>query len=310
MSVRDLTILGTASQVPTKHRNHNGYLLRWDGVGVLFDPGEGTQRQMVRAGVTASMINRICITHFHGDHCLGFASMVQRISLDRVPHQVCVHYPVSGQVYYDRLRRASIFHDVSDILACPIKEAGVQATQKEFELTALPLQHGVPAYGFRIEEAPKVRMDQAALNRIGLKGPAVGELMRKGSVMVGSTEVTLEDVSHTERGQSFAFVMDTRLCESCFELAKGVDLLVCESTYLDKDKKMAKENGHMTAAQAATVAKEAGAQRLVLTHFSQRYPRSQDFEEEAGAIFENCVAARDGIRLDLRAPDAPPERLR
>lgn len=310
MSVRDLTVLGTASQVPTKHRNHNGYLLRWDGVGILFDPGEGTQRQMIRAGVTASMIHRICITHFHGDHCLGFASMVQRISLDRVPHEVCVHYPASGQVYYDRLRRASIFHDVSDIRACPIKKGGVLDTQKEFELTALPLEHGVPCYGFRVQEASKVRMDGKALEKLGIKGPAVGELVRNGSLVVGSTKVTLEEVSHTEPGQSFAFVMDTRLCDNVYELAKGVDLLICESTYLHRDAKMAKDNGHMTATQAANVAKEVGVKRLLLSHFSQRYPRSQDFQEEAEAIFENCVAARDGQRLDLRDPSAPPERLR
>lgn len=310
MSVRDLTILGTASQVPTKHRNHNGYLLRWDGVGVLFDPGEGTQRQMIRAGVTASMINRICITHFHGDHCLGFASMVQRISLDRVPHPVHVHYPASGQVYYDRLRRASIFHDVSDLRACPIKGGGEQAKQKEFKLTALSLDHGVPCYGYRIEEETKVRMDPAALARLGLSGPAVGELARKGSIMVGSTPVTLEEVSHTEPGQSFAFVMDTRICDNAFELAKGVDLLICESTYLHRDAKMAKDNGHMTATQAATIAKEAGAGRLLLSHFSQRYPRAQEFQDEAGAIFENTVCARDCYRLDLRAPNEAPEKLR
>ncbi|MCA9658673.1 MAG: MBL fold metallo-hydrolase, partial [Myxococcales bacterium] len=124
MSARELVVLGTASQVPTRYRNHNGYLLRWDAEGILFDPGEGTQRQMITAAVTASMITRICITHFHGDHCLGFASMVQRISLDRVPHTVDVYYPASGQVYYDRLRRASIFHDVSHIEPHPIREAG------------------------------------------------------------------------------------------------------------------------------------------------------------------------------------------
>lgn len=309
MSVRDLTVLGTASQVPTKHRNHNGYLLRWDGVGILFDPGEGTQRQMIRAGVTASMIHRICITHFHGDHCLGLPSMIQRISLDRVPHEICAHYPASGQVYYERLRRASIFHDVSDIRACPIKKNGSLAIQKEFEITALALDHSVPTYGYRIEEPSRVRMDPKALARIGLKGPAVGELARKGSVMVGSTKVLLEDVSHTERGQSFAFVMDTRICENAFELAKGVDLVICESTYLHRDRKLAKENGHMTATQAATIAKDCGAGRLLMSHFSQRYPRSQEFEEEAREIFPNSWAARDCTRLDLRLPNAPPERL-
>ena len=78
MSLRELLVLGTASQVPTRHRNHNGYLLRWDGRGLLFDPGEGTQRQMIRNGVSATDITRILITHFHGDHCLGLPGIIQR----------------------------------------------------------------------------------------------------------------------------------------------------------------------------------------------------------------------------------------
>ena len=128
MSVRELVVLGTSSQVPTRYRNHNGYLLRWDAHGVLFDPGEGTQRQMIMAGVSATDIDRICVTHFHGDHCLGLAGITQRISLDGVPHEVPVHFPRSGRKYYDRLRHASIFRDRAKLVACPIDGAGVLDT--------------------------------------------------------------------------------------------------------------------------------------------------------------------------------------
>ena len=96
MSNRELVVLGTASQAPTRSRNHNGYFLRWDDEGLLFDPGEGTQRQMLFAGVTASQITRICITHFHGDHCLGLPGVLARMSLDRVPHPVEVCYPAGS----------------------------------------------------------------------------------------------------------------------------------------------------------------------------------------------------------------------
>ncbi|HET7415485.1 MAG TPA: MBL fold metallo-hydrolase, partial [Arthrobacter sp.] len=94
--MRELVVLGTASQVPTRARNHNGYLLRWDGEGVLFDPGEGTQRQMIRAGVSATQINRICLTHLHGDHCFGLPGVLSRMVLDGVDHQVHLHFPASG----------------------------------------------------------------------------------------------------------------------------------------------------------------------------------------------------------------------
>ena len=99
MSSRRFIALGTASQVPTRERNHNGYFLRWDAEGFLFDPGEGTQRQMIFADVTASQITKIFITHFHGDHCLGLAGVLQRLSLDRVPQTVQIFYPASGEKY-------------------------------------------------------------------------------------------------------------------------------------------------------------------------------------------------------------------
>jgi ribonuclease Z len=95
--MRELVVLGTASQVPTRERNQNGYLLLWDGEGLLFDPGEGTQRQMIHAGVAASRITRICLTHVHGDHCYGVPGVLSRMALDGVEHPVHLHYPASGE---------------------------------------------------------------------------------------------------------------------------------------------------------------------------------------------------------------------
>ena len=125
MTVRELVVLGTASQAPTRTRNHNGYLLRWDGEGLLFDPGEGTQRQMLLAGVPSSAVTRICLTHFHGDHCLGVPGVVQRMSLDRVAHPVAAHFPASGREYFGRLRAASVFHDVLDLREEPLEQTAV-----------------------------------------------------------------------------------------------------------------------------------------------------------------------------------------
>src|SRR5215213_2824702 len=100
---RELVVLGTAAQAPTRDRNHNGYVLRWDGRAILFDPGEGTQRQLLHAGVPSSSITDICITHFHGDHCLGLPGVLARFALDQRQHPVDVHYPASGAEFLDRL---------------------------------------------------------------------------------------------------------------------------------------------------------------------------------------------------------------
>jgi ribonuclease Z len=298
VSVRELVVLGTASQVPTRHRNHNGYLLLWDGEGILFDPGEGTQRQMLLAGVRATQITRICITHFHGDHVLGLAGIVQRISLDQVPHPVPVHFPASGRAYFDRLRAASIFRDQSHLVPRPIETPGLQDDANP-RLVALPLEHTVDTWGFRVEEHERIALDPSRLDEAGIRGPAIGRLQQEGHLDVGGRRVELEEMGERVRGASFAFVMDTRPCAGALELARGVDLLVAEATYLETEQDEARERGHMTARDAALLAREAGAGHLLLTHFSQRHPSVAPFLEEAVAVHPSVSAATDLLHVPV-----------
>ncbi|MGF1470029.1 MAG: ribonuclease Z [Sandaracinaceae bacterium] len=297
MSAREIIALGTSSQVPTRYRNHNGYLLRWDEQGILFDPGEGTQRQMIFAEVTVTQVTKICITHFHGDHCLGLAGISQRISLDRVPHEVETYFPASGRRFFDRLRHASIYHDVAKIRPRPIRGAGVVYEDDKIALEVEPLDHGVDTYGYRVQEHDGRTMLPAKLAERGVRGPAIKELIREGSLEVDGEVVHLDEVSVPRRGQSVAFVMDTRMCDGAFALAEDVDLLVCESTYLSSEEREARAHGHLTARQAATIAHESGAKRLVLTHFSQRYGSLKPFLEEARSVHDDVVAVRDGDRV-------------
>ncbi|GAA0457029.1 ribonuclease Z [Streptomyces stramineus] len=298
MSVRELVVLGTASQVPTRHRNHNGYVLLWDGEGLLFDPGEGTQRQMLRAGVAAHDLNRLCVTHFHGDHSLGLAGVVQRINLDRVPHPVAAHYPASGQRFFDRLRYATAYRETVKLSEEPVSgRGGVLARTPSYTLEARKLSHPVESYGYRLTEPDGRRMLPGLLAEHGITGPDVGRLVREGR----AGDVTLDEVSEVRRGQRFAFVMDTRLCDGVYALAEGCDMLVIESTFLEADEKLAVEHGHLTAAQAARVARDAGVRHLVLTHFSQRYDDPALFAEQARAAgFEGeLTVARDLMRVPL-----------
>ncbi|MFI9241720.1 ribonuclease Z [Streptomyces sp. NPDC053086] len=297
MSVRELVVLGTASQVPTRHRNHNGYLLRWDGEGILFDPGEGTQRQMLRAGVAAHDLNRICVTHFHGDHSLGLAGVIQRINLDQVPHEVTAHYPRSGQRFFDRLRYATAYRETVRLTEVPVAADGPLAVTPSYTLEARKLSHPVESFGYRLIEPDGRRMLPGRLAAHGIKGPDVGRLQRAGRL----GDVTLEDVSEVRRGQRFAFVMDTRLCDGVHALAEGCDLLVIESTFLDEDIELAEDHGHLTAGQAAAVARDAGVRHLVLTHFSQRYFEPGEFERQARAAgFEGeLTVAYDLLRVPV-----------
>jgi ribonuclease Z len=298
--VRELVVLGTASQAPTRLRNHNGYLLRWDDEGILFDPGEGTQRQMLFAGVSATGITRICLTHFHGDHCLGLPGVVQRLSLDRVARPVPAHYPASGEQYFERLRHATSFHETADLRQEPVRADGPVATGGFGTLSARRLDHGVDAYGYRLVEPDGRRMLPERLAAAGVAGPDIGRLQRDGSVTVGGATVRLSEVSAARRGQRFAFIMDTRLCDNVFALADGVDMLVIESTFLAADARLAEEFGHLTAAQAGQVAAECGVRLLVLTHFSQRYTDPAAFGAEAARHFAGDIAvAQDLTRIPV-----------
>ena len=310
MSVRDLIVLGSASAVPTRARNHNGYLLRWDGHGLLFDPGEGTQRQMAHAGVSSNDVTWICVTHFHGDHCLGVPGLVQRIARDGVEHPVDAAFPASGRAYWERLRNATAFRDTDVIRERPVSGElmPLDTGGAPFTLVARRLSHPVEAYGYRLEEPDGRTMLPAELAARGVRGPMVRRLQEDGRVTApdGRT-VVLEECSVPRPGQKAAFVMDTRLCDGVRELADGVDMLVIESTFLHEDAALAAEYGHLTSTQAATVAAEAGVRHLVLTHFSERY-RVEDehrFVDEAAAVFNGEIT----LVHDLDRIPLPPRRL-
>ncbi len=189
MPARELVILGSASQTPTRHRNHNGYLLRWDDRSVLFDPGEGTQRQLLLAGASPTGIHHICVTHFHGDHCLGLPGMLQRLSLDRVAHTVEVLFPASGSEYFERLRHASAYHDRLDVRPVPVADDGPASVVGPFAIEAVRLDHDPETFGWRVVEPDGIRMLPDRLASLGIAGPDVGRLAAAGFLERGGRRI-------------------------------------------------------------------------------------------------------------------------
>ena len=315
MVQRELVVLGTASQAPTRTRNHNGYLLRWDGWGVLVDPGEGTQRQLLLADVPSSAITHICVTHAHGDHLLGLPGVLMRMALDRVAHPVHLCYPAHAEPYVRRLRAAAVYDDRVDVREHALDGAadvpsdaatglrGRVSGSPPFTLRAEVLDHRIPTLGWRVQEPDGRRMLPDRLEAAGVRGPAIGALQAAGSLEVGGRVVRLEDVSAPRPGQSAAVVMDTRPCPGAATLAAGADLLVAEATFLDRDAELAQHYGHLTAGQAGALAAAAGARRLVLTHFSQRYPDTVEHLAEASLHHADVHAASD-----LDVIPVPPRR--
>jgi len=298
MSTRELVILGCSSQQQTRFRNHGAYLLRWNEEGLLFDPGEGTQRQFIFADVPPPCVNRIFISHFHGDHCLGFGSMLLRLNLDKVQHPIHCYYPASGKKFFDRLRYGCIYRENIHVVEHPVKEEGLVHDDGKFRIEAAFLDHGVDNVGWRITEPDTRKFDKEKLREFGVDGPLVKVLEEKGVLEVNGRAVHLNDVSHVRSGDVFAYVIDTRPCAAALRLAKGAKLLLCESTYLDEERELAREYHHMTALQAGGLAHEAGAKQLVITHFSARYRDTVPLGREAESVFGGKVyVAEDFLRV-------------
>ncbi len=299
MSIKDLVILGTSSQQPTRTRNHGAYLLRLNNEGFLFDPGEGTQRQFIFADISPTTITRIFISHFHGDHCLGLGSMLMRLNLDKVDHPIHCYYPFSGRKNFKALRYGCIYHEHIQVIEHPIKKSGVVHDDGSFTVTAEFLNHGIDTIGYRITEADRLKFDKEKLQQFGIKGAEIRVLQQEGSIEKNKKRVSITDVSWLRKGDSFAYIMDTRPSPKLVKLAKGAKTLLSESTYLEEHKELAQKHLHMTAKEAALIAKEAGVERLVLSHFSARYTDSSLFEKEAKELFANTFAATDLARFSL-----------
>jgi ribonuclease Z len=293
MSVRDIIILGCSSQQPTRHRNHGAYLIRWNGEGLLLDPGEGTQRQFIFAEVAPPVVTRIFISHFHGDHCLGVGSMLMRLNLDKVTHEIHCYYPASGKKNFDSLRYGCLYRENIKVVEHPVKEAGLVEDDGKFRIEATFLQHGVENIGWRITEPDTIKFNRDALKKFGIDGPSVRKLEKEGRIEVGGRIVALDEVSYVRPGDAIAYVVDTRPCKEAIEIARGAKVLICESTYLESERALAHEYMHMTALQAANIAKEAGVQQLILTHFSARYRDPEEMGVEARTVFPNTVVAED-----------------
>lgn len=260
----ELIVFGTSSQVPTRFRNHNGYLLRWGGEGFLFDPGENTNRQMVRAGADTRWVTRILVTHFHGDHCLGLAGLFHRFSLERPDAPIHVHFSDAGRIFVERALCAADYASELEVVLHPFEEPGPIFDDGRFRIEARRLAHSIPTFGYR--------------------------------------------VSCRQTGGTFAFVMDTKTCPGALELAHEADFVICEATYTQHEAREARERGHMTAQHAAELARDAQAKKLMLSHFSQRYPNTRQHLKEAQRVFSNVQCASDLRRY--RVPLPTPERAR
>jgi len=297
VSDKDIVILGSSAQQPTRNRNHGAYLVRWNEEGLLFDPGEGTQRQFIFANIAPTCVNRIFVSHFHGDHCLGLGSMLMRLNLDKVMHKVHCYYPKAYKKNFDYLRYGCIYHQTIEIVEHPVEKEEIVHENDKFIIEAKFLSHGVESIGWRVTEKDRIKFDKEKLKHKKIFGANVKVLKQDGRIKIDNQIVKLQEVSWIRKGQSIAVILDSRYCNKAVEIAKDAQVIICEATFLEEHKNLAKKYMHMTAKEAAMLAKEANAKMLILTHFSARYTDLNLFEKEAKTIFENTYVAEDFKRF-------------
>ncbi|MCD6464599.1 ribonuclease Z [Candidatus Woesearchaeota archaeon] len=293
----ELTFLGTSCMTPTKQRNVTSFFLHDQGVGILIDCGEGTQRQMQFANINRNRVDYLLITHWHADHTSGIPGLLQTLNAVRKTKYLRLFGPKTTNYHFSHLLKAFSFG--LEHLKIFVKEVNSEKpvrffSNKQLSFYAVNLEHSVPVIGFSIVKKPYRKIDLARAEKFGLKpSPLLGMLQKGLSITHKGVKIKPEDVTYWTKPKKVTFILDTVFTEKAVELAKDSDVLVCESTYAEQHIDKAVEYKHMTAKQAAMIAKQAGVKKLYLTHFSQRYEDLTQLLQEARQVFKNTFLAND-----------------
>lgn len=299
----EITILGTSCMVPTKERNVQGIYVEYKGEGILFDCGEGTQRQMNIAGINRNKIRKILLTHWHGDHVSGLIGLLQTISNNENPQKVTIFGPRETRERIAHLLRAVSFEESR--MELEIKEINPSGVEKIYDgedyiIQAAYLDHKIPCLGFSLVEKDKRKINMAKAKKIGLReGPLIGKLQAGHSVSFKGQTITADEVSHMQKGKKLSIILDTLPCKNAYELAAEADVLIAESAYTSDMEEKSLEYKHMTTKQAALIATTANVKKLIITHFSQRYKTNKELEEDIRQFFPESQAAFDFMKIKL-----------
>lgn len=307
--------LGTSASRPTVERSVSAIAVIREGETLLFDCGEGTQRQMMRYGISFAL-DDIFFTHFHVDHFLGVVGLLRTLALQGRETPLRCWGPAGATKFLHRCETLG-----ADRLTFPVEvtevEPGTRIARKDYAIVAAAADHRGPAaltWGV-VEDTRRGRFDPDLARELGIpEGPLWGQIHRGKSITLEDGRIIAPStlVGPTRRGRKIVLTGDTRPCEATRELALGADLLVHEATFCDEEAGRARDTGHSTAREAATIAREANVRRLVLTHISARYSRDTGvLEREAREVFSNARVARDGYEVDVpfveEVVDAPPQ---
>lgn len=295
-----ITFLGTGSMVPTKDRNSMAILINYKEENILFDCGEGTQRQFRVAGITPTKLTRIIISHWHGDHTFGIPGMLLTLAASKYNRTLSVYGPKGTINHIDKIIKAYIPQIKMEKEVIEV-EGGRFYENKDFYLEALRLDHTTDCLGYAFIEKEKRNIDISYLKKFGLKQhPILKELKDGKDIVWKGKTIKARLATKIKKGKKIAFITDTKYCDNAVKLAKNSDLLIIEATHLDELRSRSEEYKHLTSKQAALIAKKAKVKKLVLTHFSQRYKDTKKVKREAESIFKKKVlCAKDFMEISI-----------
>jgi ribonuclease Z len=301
-----LTFLGTSAARPTVERSVSSIALEREGETLLFDCGEGTQRQMMRYGVGFSL-SEIFFTHFHADHYLGLPGLIRTFGLQGRTEKLTLYGPHGAKRALGAAVELGFDRWPFEVEVREVK-AGEVLERSGYAIEVVHADHGGPAVGYALREAERLgRFDPERAKALGVpEGPLWGKLHRGETVEVDGKKIGSKDLVGPPRpGRLVVISGDTAPCKEMIAAAKGADLLVHEATFGDEEAERAAETKHSTARQAAEVARKAGVKRLVLTHLSARYSvATEGLVAEAREVFPATEIARDGMVVDVPFADA------
>ncbi|MCD6590735.1 MAG: ribonuclease Z [Candidatus Aenigmarchaeota archaeon] len=298
----EVIFLGTGSGPPTRDRNHSAILFRYAGHNLLFDCGEGTQRQMIMAkGVSFMKINHVFITHWHADHWIGLIGMLYTMNLEGRKHPLYIHGP-DAERFISNILDMDYWGTSFGVVPKSVPFEGnierkIYETD-EFVITSIPTKHSVPSVAYCFRERDKVNVDISKAKKLyGLgEGKLVGVLKKKGEIVFKGKKIRLKDVAVIKKGVKVVYSGDTEPCENIIKISKNADVLIHDATFIEERE----DRMHSSVKQAAKIAKNADVRCLILTHFSRRYTDLKELEREARKVFKNSYVARDFMRLRIK----------
>ncbi|MDQ5831078.1 MAG: ribonuclease Z [Thermoproteota archaeon] len=291
-----LVFLGTSSGAPTVQRGLSSIALIRGAELLLFDAGEGMQRNFIKAGLGMNKKMKIFITHMHADHCVGLLGLLQTMELQGREKSIDIYGEPRLEEFLRENMRIIGFRLTFDIIVRKIEKEGLIVRERDYQVSCCQAMHSVPSFAYCLEEFDRPGVfNVAEARRLGIpEGDLYSKLQRGEDIVYGGQTIrSSQVVGWPRKGRKIGISGDTRPTDRLARFFKDCDLLIFESTYSQDKQEKAMENGHSTAAEAATIAKKADVDKLLLTHFSARYDETSLLVKEASAIHYNVEAAED-----------------